>query len=334
MSRVLKFAKNNILFNGSINNSDSLFWSFVFAVLEICLLYCGGFILGFKQNGITDITAVIGTFLLTLLLLLVCEFLRAAFVLLLKKAKINKYINCLAVSVVFAIIDFLLFAQEGFSFENKSLLIMYTSLFILNSIFLTVLCYKGGAVATILFCFITKAAVILIPFEPIISEKTEIFIKSILCMIFIITLDCAFSKESKQKKYSFVSKKIHNFFSMVLVGICCFTISFICGFLTVAPVSVATGSMQPEINIGDVVIVSKSEKNVSVGDIIQFKRNGKTVIHRIISTKTTENGLVYITKGDANNAADSGYVTSKDIVGKVICTVPLIGNLTLWLHSQ
>ena len=34
---------------------------------------------------------------------------------------------------------------------------------------------------------------------------------------------------------------------------------------------------------GDVVIVSKNDKDISVGDIIQFRRNGKTVIHRIIS---------------------------------------------------
>ena len=84
---------------------------------------------------------------------------------------------------------------------------------------------------------------------------------------------------------------------------------------------------------GDVVIVSKNDKDISVGDIIQFRRNGKTVIHRIISEQKQTENLVYITKGDANNTADDGYVTEDDIVGKVIYSVPKIGYLTLWLHS-
>lgn len=44
--------------------------------------------------------------------------------------------------------------------------------------------------------------------------------------------------------------------------------------------------------------------------------------------------MQYITKGDANNAADIGYVTDFDIIGKVSATVPKIGSFSLWLHSN
>ena len=111
--------------------------------------------------------------------------------------------------------------------------------------------------------------------------------------------------------------------------------SFFTGLLPVAPVTVATGSMQPEINVGDVAITCQTNHNeLKKGDIIQYQGNGFTVIHRIYDIKTNDSGETYfITKGDNNNAPDVNPVTKSQVMGKVIFTVPYAGYLSLWIHN-
>lgn len=79
---------------------------------------------------------------------------------------------------------------------------------------------------------------------------------------------------------------------------------------------VATGSMQPSINIGDVVIV-KINDTYSIDDIIVFKEDNSFITHRVIDIK--ENTV--ITKGDSNNATDK-EISKEDVLGKVIKIVP------------
>lgn len=83
---------------------------------------------------------------------------------------------------------------------------------------------------------------------------------------------------------------------------------------------VATGSMSPTINVGDVVIV-KITKEVNENDIIVFKEENNFITHRLIQK---EEGQI-ITKGDANNSEDKS-ITEDSILGKVITIIPQIGN--------
>lgn len=333
MNDFLKFIKINVFLKEKNSRKDCILWSFVFSILQLSLLHSGGFVLGFCKNDYLNTVDALKNFLLTFCVVLMTELFRAIVIFALKKARFNKYVNYIFTAISFAAFNFVILLYSDVYGDSTINFVMYGFLALINSLLLTALCYKSGALASFLFSFITEVLIIIIPFKPVINEKMELFIKILLCMIFLITLDCAFSKESVGKKRNYVSRKLHNAFTMAGVAALCFVIAFICGFLSVYPVSVATGSMDPEIKIGDVVIVSKNDKDISVGDIIQFKRNGKTVIHRIISEQKQTENTVYITKGDANNTADDGYVTEDDIVGKVIYSVPKIGYLTLWLHS-
>ena len=93
---------------------------------------------------------------------------------------------------------------------------------------------------------------------------------------------------------------------------------------------VESGSMEPAVKVGSLVITSKSPTYVS-GDIITFKGPGKeTVTHRI-QYKDYPNGLQaspeYLTAGDANKTFDTGKVKEEQIVGKVVFTLPFAGYL-------
>ena len=82
---------------------------------------------------------------------------------------------------------------------------------------------------------------------------------------------------------------------------------------------VSTGSMSPNIKIGDIIIDKIGSDGISIGDIVTYKKEA-VITHRIAAI----DGDSVITKGDANNAEDSP-ITKQDIIGKVIQTIPNVG---------
>ncbi len=83
---------------------------------------------------------------------------------------------------------------------------------------------------------------------------------------------------------------------------------------------VLTGSMSDAINPND-IIITKSQKNYEIGDIVTYKTAGTPVTHRII--EETESG--FITKGDANNTPDD-EIEKESIIGKVVLVIPNAGK--------
>ena len=94
---------------------------------------------------------------------------------------------------------------------------------------------------------------------------------------------------------------------------------------------VQSGSMEPTIKTGSLVII-KPWKSYEVGDIITFRSNFKDkkgenlpVTHRIIEIKTEEGLPVYLTKGDANEDADTTQIQHNDVLGGLVIAVPYVG---------
>ena len=90
---------------------------------------------------------------------------------------------------------------------------------------------------------------------------------------------------------------------------------------------VQSGSMAPAIKMGSLVVVKPAE-DYKIGDIITFgpysKKRAPTT-HRIYEIKVVGGQPVYITKGDANNAPDAREITKRDILGKVLFSIPYLG---------
>lgn len=105
------------------------------------------------------------------------------------------------------------------------------------------------------------------------------------------------------------------------------------GYVTLAVVEGT--SMEPVLQTGDVVVVIRKVKpeELSVGDIVVYRRGSSLVIHRVVSLGPS--GLV--TKGD-NNWAPDPPVPYEAVVGKVLSVggatfrVPLVGYLTLLIR--
>ena len=82
---------------------------------------------------------------------------------------------------------------------------------------------------------------------------------------------------------------------------------------------VASGSMAPTINVGDIVVV-KLTKDINNNDIITYKENDYFITHRVIKIDDDK----IIAKGDYNDSIDKD-VNLNDVLGKVIKVISGVG---------
>ena len=106
------------------------------------------------------------------------------------------------------------------------------------------------------------------------------------------------------------------------------------GIFGYKPFVVLSGSMQSQINVGDLVIVREIDANkLNVNDIIAY-RDGKIVTtHRIKEVLKDNNDVCFKTKGDSNNTMDDGVVCSKDIEGRYVFKINKLGNLIIFIQQ-
>src|SRR4051794_32925265 len=121
-----------------------------------------------------------------------------------------------------------------------------------------------------------------------------------------------------------------------LIGLAVLTFAFLAvgphvlGYRTM---TMLTGSMAPEINPGDVTIVTPIQvSEVTEGMVITYHRpieDHSLVTHRVISVEKAADGTVTVqTKGDANAAADPWTATlNGDTAYQVRGVVPVLGHV-------
>ena len=101
--------------------------------------------------------------------------------------------------------------------------------------------------------------------------------------------------------------------------------------------TVMSGSMEPALGVGDVVINSRvSPAEVRVGDIVTFndpEGTGKLITHRVRQVRIVDDTAKVVTKGDNTNAVERWDMPARGSLGRVEYHVPLLGFLVFWLHG-
>ena len=99
---------------------------------------------------------------------------------------------------------------------------------------------------------------------------------------------------------------------------------------------VVSGSMEPSIKTGSIAITRPiPPSQIKKGDIVAFTSpdNPKnTILHRIDSVKSTD-PLIFLTKGDNNNAPDSWEVSSIAVIGSYVYSIPYLGNAASFIRQ-
>jgi len=104
---------------------------------------------------------------------------------------------------------------------------------------------------------------------------------------------------------------------------------------------IATNSMEPIINVGDIVIINTDVtfEELEAGQIIAFyadiRGDGKevVVVHYLYSITTTDGVRTYRTKPEISESIDPWTLEDSDIVGTHVGTIPKIGPFLLFAQS-
>src|ERR1700760_810697 len=100
-----------------------------------------------------------------------------------------------------------------------------------------------------------------------------------------------------------------------------------------------TGSMEPTISPGDVVINEQiAPAEAKVGDIVTFRdpeQQSKLLTHRVVARRRIGGGrFAFVTQGDANNTQEHWRVPADGQIGKVLYTVPWVGRIAVFARTR
>lgn len=100
---------------------------------------------------------------------------------------------------------------------------------------------------------------------------------------------------------------------------------------------VLTGSMEPSIATGDVVIESRiSPLDARVGDVVTFRdpeRAERLITHRVRRVHANGDEVSFTTKGDANNTVETWQVAQQGGIGRVEYRLPKLGYVVAWISK-
>lgn len=225
--------------------------------------------------------------------------------------------------------------------ESQDVMIFVANIFLptlSENMLATYLVVYAGPVASVIYLGLVEAFEWLSPILPDLSWLTKGMIGMSVPIGALIMISQAYMKLMGHfKAYREKETKVYEWLPVTVT--CVLIIWFTVGVFPIYPSAIATGSMKPGINPGDVVLVKKLQdradiEDLQIGDIIQFKKESILVNHRIIDIVEEEDEMKYRTKGDNNSAQDADLVAAEDIKGTIVEVIPKIGWPTLILKNS
>ncbi len=129
---------------------------------------------------------------------------------------------------------------------------------------------------------------------------------------------------------------------IVAVGVAAIWVGLTTVFGTQNPFYVvSSGSMVPELQVYDVIVVQGNDpfEGVGVGDIIVFDRparHDRVIVHRVVAI-VDDDPYTVRTQGDANPASIPGTdfpITAEEYIGTVVYVIPQVGLVTKIFATQ
>lgn len=319
-------------------DKDIILTIFIYVFIYYIIIYLSGLFIGFTRNIYSlNFISIIKNILPVLIFITLVEILRY---ILNSQIKDNKWLLVLS-SIVFTLIDTVLIIKVT-DFGNFYKVLNTFGLFVLPSLsknmFLTFLTTKSSYKPCLIYRYLMEIPKYILPIIPNFGNYLESVLYILVPLLIFLSIYNIFDKLKRRNVIIKNKKNIGNYIYTVLSV---FLIVLICtssGLFKYRTFVIATGSMTPNINKGDMVIIEniteEEKKNLSVGDIIAFKMDNKTVVHRIINKINTSSGVFYSTKGDNNNSPDGYLLDIDNIVGLEKFRIRYIGYPTIAIYDR
>ena len=317
---------------GSINYKKVNLLMVFFAVIYLIAFYLMGIYFGYYDSPNKFCLDTLTDFIIpTAIIIVSSEIIRG--VLLAQNTKYNSIITC----ILMILIDLIIYVDIYNTNTYQEIIDVIGFIF-----FASVACnllynYIGnryGVTGNIIYRLIT---ILYIYFIPVIPE-VMIFFRSVLRLVYpyIIyqVLEYTFVNDKKIESKDDLNKGIViKIILGIFIGLLAMLIScrFKYGILVIA-----SGSMSGTLNKGSAIIFEQydTEKDIiKKGDIIVFKSENLRVVHRVDNVSKINGKIQYITKGDANQERDEGYITDEDVLGIYKMKIDYIGYPSLWIRD-
>lgn len=140
-------------------------------------------------------------------------------------------------------------------------------------------------------------------------------------------------------------KKIWNVTTWVIVAIVVIFVLMLVGvrLFGYRVYTVMSGSMEPEYHVGSLVYVDyygddpELQKSLKVDEPVTYMAGEKTVVtHRVkeIVVDTEDPTVIrYATKGDNNDSYDNSLLHYKNVIGKPVFSIPLLGYVANYVQT-
>jgi signal peptidase len=124
-------------------------------------------------------------------------------------------------------------------------------------------------------------------------------------------------------------------FGTVVAAVLLFVLSIPLGFRSL---TVMSGSMEPTLGVGDVVMERQvAPLDVRVGDIVTFRDptdQGTLITHRVRSLEVHDGTVEFVTKGDANNTVEKWQIPATGRLGLAKVHIPKLGYALVWASGK
>ena len=245
----------------------------------------------------------------------------------------NIFILIVAAFSLLELFQSIMVKDINFYYIFKLLFMNIIPIIIKNSLFTYTAKYSNH-IPAIMYELIINLVLWISPVLPNLPWIYIAVVDSLFPLILVYYLKYEISK--KDKRHIFKMQKSANPKSFLKVAVLVVLIIFFAlGIFPIKPIGIATGSMYPNLCVGDMALVLKcSAKDVKVGDVIEYKRKDFSVIHRVIDMYIKEEKIYLITRGDNNTVEDAEPVTEEQVQGKVISRIPYIAYPTIWMNQD
>jgi signal peptidase I len=112
------------------------------------------------------------------------------------------------------------------------------------------------------------------------------------------------------------------------------TVPYLFGYRSL---TVLSGSMEPTLHVGDVVVVDQVPPlDVHVGDIVTFRDPedpSRLITHRVRQIEVQGETVSFVTKGDANTSVENWKINTSGTIGRVNYHLWRLGYLMFWIRS-
>lgn len=100
-------------------------------------------------------------------------------------------------------------------------------------------------------------------------------------------------------------------------------------FGNISVFNIVSQSMEPTININDLIVIKKcKEAEIKKEDIITYRKEDNTIVtHRIVRIEENNGQKSYITKGDNNKKEDDEKIKHSQVHGKYLFKINGMGKM-------